>query len=269
MRKNIEQQKFTLLYDACMHIRLVSDFETINKKIDFMSEISSEDFLPLNQKLRMYQKNIDALSSKDKLDKKIFASGAYTSISEIVRDMQFHDVIQQRLDHIRNINRSIIEELNEVSYGPSYLDKTKYVKNITLLAKINFVQIVVISYEYRIVIENLKKSLSSIDQLVTFESSASQVHCFNNVSLFNVLSETICNKLKIISEMKYPGKKNSNSTDTEEIEYVRNLYTMKTERDIFKRVKELSDKQVDIHTICDIIVKEVKESVSDNKYELF
>ena len=35
MKKIIEQKEFTLIYDACMHLRLISDFETINKKIAF------------------------------------------------------------------------------------------------------------------------------------------------------------------------------------------------------------------------------------------
>jgi hypothetical protein len=269
MKKNIDTKEYTLLYDAVMHTKLISDFDTINKKLNFMTEISSEDFLPLNQKLRIYQKSLNALTDNTNIDQKIAASGAYGSIAELIKDMQFHDVIHQRLDHIRKINASIQKELKEVGYDPMYLSKTHYIRIITQLAKINFVQIQAINFEYSLVIENLKKSLNSINQVLNVESNTYHVYCFSNVSLFSVLTETICNKLKNISEMVYPEKNYHAPFSSEELEHISRLYTMKGERDIFDQVLELSAQNLTIDAINSTILKEFTKSASDNRFELF
>ncbi|HVD97484.1 MAG TPA: hypothetical protein VNB90_04710 [Cytophagaceae bacterium] len=267
MRKNIEHKEYTLLYDACMHVKLISDFETINKKVDFMAEISSEDFLPLNQKLRLYQKRIDSFTNDEKLDKRLAASGVYGSISALIKDMQFHDIIQQRLDHIRKINQDILEELKDISYDPMYLSKTKYIKVITHLSRINAVQIQVINQEYKSVIDNLKKTLDSMNNLLNVETNPTSIYCFSNVALFNILADTISSKLKSISKMVYPGHTLSNLQ--EEMDEIQKVYTMKTERDIFSRVLELTTAGYSMHTINLMIMKELKDSVSDNRLELF
>jgi hypothetical protein len=269
MKKNIEQKELTLIYDACLHLRLISDFEIINKKIAFMSELSSEDFLPLNQKLRSYQECMIELADNKELNKNIGNSGIYSSFSELITDMQFHDVIQQRLSHIKELNLAIINELTDFSYDIPYSDKTKYIKILPLLAKINMVQIQVINHEYREVIENLKKVLSSIDQLVKLEASTVFVYYFNNASLFNVLTDTICTKLKSISEIVFPEAICKTIHSAEEISYVQKIYTMKTERDVFNKIVESISSGEDINTLKDIIIKELKNSVSDSKLELF
>jgi hypothetical protein len=269
MKRNNEQKETTQIYDACIHSRLISDFETINRKISFMSELSSEDFLPLNQKLRSYQKCLYDLSGNEKFRKNLGASGIYTSISELIRDMQFHDIIQQRLDHIRRINNEILEELNKVDFEVSYLDKTKYVKIIPLLAKINLVQLHVVNVEYRLVVENLRKVLNNLNEFVEIDCSLIPVYHFNNVELFDVLTEAISSKLKNISKLTCPEHISIKEVLPEEIEYVQKVYTMKAERDIFNRILELSDNKGDVDFVKDIIMKETKQSVSDNRLELF
>jgi hypothetical protein len=204
MKRNKEQKEFSLIYDACLQSSLISDLECINRKISFMSQLSSEDFLPLNQKLGFYQKCLYDLSGNDKFKKDLSAMGIYNSIAELLKDMQFYDIIQQKLDHIKRINNEILDELNKIDFEVSYLDKTKYVKIISLLSRINLAQLHVVNAEYKLVIENLRVVLNNINQFMKADFSLIPVYHFNNVELFDVLTEVISNKLKNISKIAHP-----------------------------------------------------------------
>jgi hypothetical protein len=269
MKKIMEQKESGLIYDACMHIRLISDLEVVNRKISFLSELSSEDFLPLNQKLKFYQTCLYKLSGNSQFQEDLEASGVSNSISELVRDMQFHDVIQQKLEHIKIINNEIAKELNKVNYDESYLEKTKYIKIIPLLSRINLIQLYVINSEYREVVNNLRKTITSIDHYMKVAACPSPVFFFTNARSYEELTEVICGNLKRISKMTYSNHNLNNNIVASDLEYVTNVYTMKSERDIFNKVFELSNIESEINIIKDIVIKEINQQVNDGRLELF
>jgi len=106
-----------------------------------------------------------------------------------------------------------------------------------------------------------------MNNLLNVETNPTSIYCFSNVALFNILADTISSKLKSISKMVYPGHTLNNLQ--EEMDEIQKVYTMKTERDIFSRVLELTTAGYSMHTINLMIMKELKDSVSDNRLELF
>lgn len=81
-------------------------------------------------------------------------------ISVITEKLQFHDVIEQRLKHIRHINTDVIKELIAIKKA----DESKRVTDayVKLIAEINAAQLVAIANEYKSYCRKLDDSLTSI-----------------------------------------------------------------------------------------------------------
>jgi len=78
----------------------------------------------------------------------------------ITEKLQFHDVIEQRLKHIRHINTDIIKELIAIKKaGDKNRATDAYVK---LIAEINAAQLFAIANEYKSYCEKIDVSLNSI-----------------------------------------------------------------------------------------------------------
>jgi hypothetical protein len=81
-------------------------------------------------------------------------------LSVITEKLQFHDVIEQRVKHIRQINTDIIKELIAIKKASD--NKTGSEAYVKLIAEINAAQLVAIANEYKLYCEKLDESLNSI-----------------------------------------------------------------------------------------------------------
>lgn len=81
-------------------------------------------------------------------------------MSVITEKLQFHDVIEQRLKHIRHINTDIIKEL--ISIKKAVDNKHATDAHVKLIAEINGAQLIAIANEYKSYCEKLDDSLNSI-----------------------------------------------------------------------------------------------------------
>jgi hypothetical protein len=81
-------------------------------------------------------------------------------MSVITEKLQFHDVIEQRLKHIRHINTDIIKEL--ISIKKAVDNKHATDAHVKLIAEINGAQLIAIANEYKSYCEKLDDSLKSI-----------------------------------------------------------------------------------------------------------
>jgi hypothetical protein len=81
-------------------------------------------------------------------------------ISLITEKLQFHDVIEQRLKHIRQINTDLIKEL--IVMKNSSENRSEDDAHVKLIAEINSAQLVAIAGEYKSYCKRLDDTLHSI-----------------------------------------------------------------------------------------------------------
>ena len=87
-------------------------------------------------------------------------SSVKEGMSVIAEKLQFHDVIEQRLKHIRHINTDIIKEL--IALKKADANKSAADAYVKLIAEINAAQLVAIANEYKSYCGKTDESLNSI-----------------------------------------------------------------------------------------------------------
>jgi len=86
-------------------------------------------------------------------------------MSVMTEKLQFHDVIEQRVKHIKHINADIIKEIIALKKaGDNKCPTAAYVK---LIAEINAEQLAAVANEYKLHWEKLDKSLDSIEKYLS------------------------------------------------------------------------------------------------------
>lgn len=273
----LEQQSSTHI-NAYSIQALVALFSNTNEKITLLHQYSTEDFFRINSQIRDYHEKIKALKSNCDLSdslsevqrKEIVALIDKTTrnLSCIVTQLQFHDIIRQKLEHIQYTNTQILTEL--LSVNTSYLVKsempsTRYIPIIPDIARLHIAHMKNISKDYEGVFSELSNNmravitnsircsfalslpqlgatdqqsdiLNIINQLSS--SIASVVAQIKNVPLFKKVLNDFVNQLdKICQQPIVEELSVNNATDIDDkIKHLEQLYTMQSEREIHKQV---------------------------------
>jgi hypothetical protein len=212
---------------------LVSKLLQINKDITKLHQYSSDDFLPVNKIFKNYYDQ----SKKTKNDQPdTVEEGNYKSIiGRIITDLQFHDIIRQKLEHIETINCTLIDELGKVNGDNTY--KSGYLSIMPEICQVNEAQLTLIHEEYQSTICKLRIDLEHMEEYIARVSSVSLnlSNSFTQSSNFNKLYNEIVKSLNVISGSSSSDAKSSEGRDVV-IKSVAAVYTMQSERKIFDKI---------------------------------
>lgn len=107
----------------------------------------------------------------------------FTSIDKIVTNLQYHDIIRQKLDHIISIHLEVVNELNMVvDVENNKVTDTKFLSILPDITKIHSAQIYLTNKECQNAFESIKQNLTTIlDYSNTLYEICNKFYSFSTV----------------------------------------------------------------------------------------
>lgn len=148
----------------------------------------------VNELERIYKNNKNCFIELKK--KKLDTDG---NISDIVKKLQYHDIIRQKMEHIQKTHQDLIEELNMFNVDDndekSLVQKAKYYLKIRDVSGIQAAQLIQANKEYQNAIETIVNNfihvLSSIDDLKKTCNNTSDDDSNGNFKIYDQLIKRI------------------------------------------------------------------------------
>jgi chromosome segregation ATPase len=120
---------------------LAEDIETINKHILFIEKGIKKS---KSIKSQVEQKNQEG----------------FQNLNMIITNLQYHDIIRQKIEHIQDTHKNILDELNTLEKQENIIQQgLKYIKQIPGITEIQAGQLILTNKEYQGAIENISKKL--------------------------------------------------------------------------------------------------------------
>lgn len=131
---------------------------------------------------------------------------SFQNLNQVITNLQYHDIIRQKIEHIQDTHKSILDDLNNLEQEKNIIKKgLEYVKQIPGITEIQAGQLILTNKEYQNAIENISKKL--IETANTLENVNRLSYSIFNGSenkkiakLLNKGTTQLCNKAKVITE---------------------------------------------------------------------
>jgi len=209
-----------------------------NKQIDYLLRYSFEDFVKLSIRLRDYYSGIRRFFEENEAnsENRDIRKSYLDSINHLIIDLQFHDIIRQKLEHIKEINSKIIVELDVVE-AYSDLSDTKFISIIPEISILHKLQLKGLKKEYNNATNDISGSLGELIQLSTKSEALGAIYYEDtekHAKEFNKVVGELKNELDQINTSFVEGDILSPSDEVlGKLKVVESIYTMKSERDVF------------------------------------
>ncbi len=213
--------------------QLLDGIMLAHNDIDELIKISAEDFLRWTSHVKAFHKFINALahdSNKSLLN---------DNLSLMVKDLQFHDIISQKLRHIQSVFSTLKTEFKQLLNGDITMDKALYVyafPDILLLDRALFDFII---KEYKTSTENLKQELSNLwKEEKIRDLLKSETLVMSRKSEFYTLAVQLSNCLANLNTLAAPMLLEGKNIPRRDrvLDKVKKGFTMRSERMIYNRV---------------------------------
>ncbi len=129
----------------------------------------------------------------------------FENINDVVTNLQYHDIIRQKIEHVHTTNCKIISDFNELIEKKDdisheqYLSKLFQIKNIK---HIQIAQLVLANKEYQNAIEGIIKRYVEITNDMDLVSKISYIHSSNNKLInTNKIEKKLSDALKLIEKL--------------------------------------------------------------------
>jgi len=135
-----------------------------NSVQDFFSHLKIQQSITLETILEQVQSSVTILSAKYQdasiqmpiLTKK--SEDYFENVSRIITNLQFHDIIRQKMEHVQHTHKEIIDELNAFDFndnGASLAEHTAKFLQIRDIAGVQVAQLIHTNQEYQDAIEKI------------------------------------------------------------------------------------------------------------------
>ncbi len=211
------------------HIEVI--FDEINVHLMELKEISGVDFMKWTSQVQTYQTLIKNLVIESSQKQHLL-----DSFSIIIRNLQFHDIIEQQIEHIIEINKLILD-MNLGEFKEPFLAKFLHLQ-LELLANIQT--------EYETSSRSIRTKLVTIWNEPKIETQIDK-----NIDIVFNGTYTFIKKRLMISMSLENIKLEHQTLDwndekySEEIQQIRNQFSMAVEREIFDQIYGLKTDEED------------------------
>jgi len=165
----------------------------VQSVFDFFKNLKEEQNVTLESLLEQIKSSIIILSAKHQeasvqmpvLTKK--TEDYFENVSKIITNLQYHDIIRQKMEHVQLTHKEIIDELNEFDFskGDTELtDHTKKFLKIRDIAGIQVAQLIHTNQEYQEAIEKITMNFLEIGD--DMKSIAAMCSSFSGQSLHGI-----------------------------------------------------------------------------------
>lgn len=199
--------------------------EVVNKKIKLLIEQISSDFRNIVSFIKEY-------SMHENLENQYEPSiSSDEVISSITTNLQYQDILSQRLDHIFIINALIIQELKNPEHENG--SSTELITHAGKITEVNIRQLEDAYNEYISICSILRKDLDKFEKqnrLKNANTLSSFIPFKNSLKIATLVSE-IKQNLEVMASINFEVSDSSQSIDQAAMK-VQSIYTMQSERDI-------------------------------------
>lgn len=252
-----EKKELAFVLEQFSLVEIKEKLEKWNSDIHYLLKYSFQDFLALSQSLKDYYSNLKEYykkqlekgsENKNENEKKKLLS----SVNQLIIELQFHDIIRQKLEHIQQIQQQIIEEIKNESDSVDY-KSTNYIFILPEISLLNKNQLDSLNQEYVNATHGIQNSLKNIiniiktNNLVGLDVTETEKHAQD----FNKVVERLTDDLNSLNvTFLKEGNLNVSDLSLSKLHNIEKLYTMKSERDVFNALfsngQEQEDDDLDI-----------------------
>ncbi len=157
--------------------------------------------------------------------------------SSIIKDLQFQDIMRQKIEHIETIDDILLRELKQRLSGNGGIIYSSVISEITAL---NVAQLQLILEEYRIVMDNITLNLKELETKLK-QSSPMDYNLSAGLSQnqqTHTLIMDIIERHTLISQLPLEYNHKRKKETKKVMAKLMNIYTMQSERDVFMQVFE-------------------------------
>lgn len=84
----------------------------------------------------------------------------FQNLNQVITNLQYHDIIRQKMEHIQDTHKNILNELNNIEKEENIIKKgLDYIKEIPAITEIQAGQLILTNKEYQTAIENISRKL--------------------------------------------------------------------------------------------------------------
>lgn len=189
------------------------------------------------------------------------------NISDIVKKLQYHDIIRQKMEHIQKTHQVLIDELNMFNHDDtdekSLVEKAKFYLKIRDVSGIQAAQLIQANKEYQNAIEtivnNFVNVLASIDELKNTCNEGALSKTLVNFNIFNEINSKVehSEKLYKIELEKYSSwEEETNQVETD---------VVSTKKFINILCNQINDLKLNVTSYLDEITTEISDDENIEK----
>jgi len=137
----------------------------------------------------------------------------FENVSKIITNLQFHDIIRQKMEHVQQTHKEIIEELNNFDYKDKKTELTEQTKKFLKIRDIAGVQVAQLIYtnqEYQDAIEKITKNFIEIGEdmsaISTMCTSFSGHNRLLGVTHFREIENKLAKSIELINQFAINGE---------------------------------------------------------------
>lgn len=222
---------------------LHNGFTTLPDRFDELLDHISKVFLNWTSQVKYFHEIVNSIKDSDN------KSVLQESLSGVIIDLQFHDIISQKLDHIRITNGLLAEELKQLNFQEISIDESKFVHALPGLLNLNIALIDFVVKEHRSSTKELKDNLINILNKhkingLTINHTSLYRH---NENFLDVARDIRSNYAKLIIPAQAVMINHMNVDKKEStLNEVRSGFTMRSEREVYNSVFKITEQQDDI-----------------------
>ncbi len=239
---------------------------------DFFSHLKEQQTVTLETILEQIQSSVTILTAKyheasiqmPLLTKK--SEAYFDNVSKIITNLQFHDIIRQKMEHVQNTHKEIINELNAFDFkdtNASLAEHTSKFLQIKDIAGVQVAQLIHTNQEYQDAIEKITINFLEIgdDMKAVSEmcTSFSGHHPHKGGSHFREIEANLEKSLELINKFGTDGEIFSHKVKTI-VEAISNL-----KGDALKIENECSFIKGTLNTVFELINYDDKKLPEINK----
>jgi hypothetical protein len=240
--------KYTI--SAYLANRYSSLFKSLNQKIDVLYEHLNDDFLVTSNKVKKYAAVAREKMGSDKLpaalrDKLRTAARSFDSI---IVELQYHDIIRQKLEHVYTVEQGLATEfarLYEQRGNNTYTPQ--YTPVMYDLVRLSYRQLVVVREDYLLASNKIQRLLRTLwaDRDISREL---QLFLFNTAqnlrNVIQILDLLISMHEKLLDEQAAFTVAITEEQRMKILLEVKKLYTMDAEREVFNKTFGIEEELV-------------------------
>ncbi len=184
--------KLALIMDNIIK-QIIKNIDRIQNKLEILEKLSKTD-----------------LKSREKIND--LSKQSSQNVESIITNLQYHDIIRQKMEHVQKSHKAIIEDLNNLDGSESQSDKVlTYIVQIPKISEIQTAQLLHANNEFQQAISHITDKMNDIGRKMT---EAARV--FESLSVFKHQGEeiNIDNLVKLLSMSLDKCDSNNSEIDT-------------------------------------------------------